>query len=86
MKKCVLFIFLIISQVNYGQNNVVLAENYYREGSYQKAIQMYKALVEKNPNNTNYFKQLITCYQETSQFKRAESLLKKRLKTQIAHI
>lgn len=79
MKKCVLFIFLIISQVNYGQNNVVLAENYYREGSYQKAIQMYKALVEKNPNNTNYFKQLITCYQETSQFKRAESLLKKRL-------
>lgn len=79
MKNWIFFIFLIISQVSYGQNDVVLAENYYREGSYKKAAQVYKVLVKKNPYNTTYFKRLITCYQETSQFKIAENLLKERL-------
>ncbi|MDG2195268.1 MAG: tetratricopeptide repeat protein, partial [Polaribacter sp.] len=79
MKNWIFFIFLLLSQVNYSQNNVVLADSYYREGSYQKAIQIYKMLVKKSPYNTSYFKRLITCYQETSQFKLAENLLKERL-------
>ena len=88
MKKIFLLLFLIISSVTIAQNpaqkkaqnNYILAENYYREGAYEKATQIYKKLYDSSPFNTTYLGRLISCYQETDQFLIAENLLKSRIK------
>lgn len=87
MKRLFLFIFLSISSIctsqnvqDATQNNYLLAENYYREGEYEKATQLYKKLYDKSPFNTAYLGRLISCYQETDQFLDAENLLKVRIK------
>ena len=80
MKKRITLIFLIISTFAFAQNEYRLAENYYRESEYEKAMQLYKNLYQKNPFNTTYLKRLVSCYQETNLFLNAENLLKDRLK------
>lgn len=79
MKNGLFILFLLLSQVNFGQNDYVLAERYYRDGEYKKATELFKVLLEKNPYNTTYLKRLTSSYQETSQFDTAENLLKSRL-------
>ncbi|QTD36287.1 tetratricopeptide repeat protein [Polaribacter batillariae] len=68
------------------QNEYLLAENYYREGEYEKATQLFKKLYEKTPFNTTYLGRLITCYQETDRFKEAENLLKARIKSNASQV
>lgn len=80
MRVFILFIFLISSSLCFSQNDFYLAENYYREGEYEKATQIYKKLAEKNKYNTIYLKRLITCYQETEKFDLAEKTLTNRLR------
>ncbi|WP_299668560.1 tetratricopeptide repeat protein [uncultured Polaribacter sp.] len=84
MKKLLLLILLTISSFSIGQNkdqnDYLLAENYYREGAYEKATQIFKKLYDQSPFNTTYLGRLITCYQETDNFLVAENLLKKRIK------
>lgn len=52
------------------------AESYFRQGEYEKATQIYKSLLDRNPFNTTYLKKLVTCYQETDQFQKAEDLIR----------
>lgn len=78
-------IFLLIILANnlfiYAQSNdFALAENYFRNNEFEKATQIYKELVNKSPFNTTYLKRLISCYQETDQFKAATDLLNTKLK------
>lgn len=63
----------------------MLAERYYRDGAYEKAIQIFKVLYAKNPYNTTYLKRLVSSYQEKSQFETVEKLLKQRLITNPKH-
>lgn len=76
MKQSVFILFFLVSTLVWGQNEYALAENYYRQGEYEKAIVLYKKLQEKSPYNTTLLKRLITCYQETNQFDLVESFLK----------
>ena len=80
MKKYFLIIFLFNSCFCFAQNNFLLAENYYRQGEYEKATQIYKKLYDKSPFNTTYLNRLISCYQESDKFLTAEKLLVKRIK------
>ncbi|CAM1349455.1 tetratricopeptide repeat protein [Tenacibaculum insulae] len=82
MKKAILFFsFLIFNLFCYAQQNeFIVAENYFRNSEYEKAIQFYKKLHDKNPYNTTFLKRLITCYQETEQFLIADNLLSKKIK------
>ncbi|MGY0426459.1 MAG: tetratricopeptide repeat protein, partial [Polaribacter sp.] len=90
MNKLFLLIFLTSSSFsiaqNSPQNNYLLAENYYREGAYEKATQVFKKLYDKSPFNTTYLGRLISCYQETNQFLEAENLLKTRIKANASQI
>ena len=91
MKKYFLVVFLLISafsvaQKKTTQNDFQLAENYYRQGEYEKATQIYKKLYDKSPFNTTYLNRLITCYQQTDNFKVVENLLKKRIKKNASQI
>lgn len=82
MKKIIiLFNLLILSLFCHAQQNeFIIAENYFRNNEYEKAIQLYKKLYDQSPYNTTYLKKLITCYQETEQFKAAENLLTQKLR------
>ena len=80
-KHIILFNLLIFSLFCYSQQNeFIVAENYFRNNEYEKAIQLYKKLYNKSPYNTTYLKRLVTCYQETEQFLVAENLLSKKIK------
>lgn len=68
------------------QNDYLLAENYFREGEYEKATQIYKKLYNQSPFNTTYLGRLIACYQETNHFLDAENLLKNRIKSNNSQI
>ena len=76
MKNFIFLIFITITSISYTQNDYLLGENYYREGEYEKATQIFTKLYSKNPFNTSYLSRLISCYQETDQFLKAENLLK----------
>ncbi|MCD8402203.1 tetratricopeptide repeat protein [Tenacibaculum finnmarkense] len=86
MKKAViLFNILIFSlfcnvQLHAQQNEFVVAENYFRNNDYQKAVHLYKKLHNKSPYNSLYLKRLVTSYQETNQFLVADALLSERIK------
>ncbi|WP_348715577.1 tetratricopeptide repeat protein [Tenacibaculum sp. 190130A14a] len=64
------------------QNDFIIAENYFRNNEYHKALSIYESLYEKSPFNTTYLRRLITCYQETEQYNVAENLLSRKLKEQ----
>jgi len=71
-----LFLFFLLITVSLtAQNNFYLAENYYRQGEYKKAITIYKELANKNPYNSIYVKRLVACYQETEAYTEAQSFL-----------
>lgn len=73
------FLFVITS-FSYAQNDYLLGENYFREGEYEKATQIFKKLYNKSPFNTSYLSRLITCYQETERFLEVENLLQSKIK------
>lgn len=85
MKKTIILFFIFLSSFSYGQEDYMFAERYYRDGEYEKATQLFKVLLVKNPFNTTYLKRLISSYQETSQFETVEKLLKERLIKNPAH-
>ncbi|CAM1369941.1 TolA-binding protein [Tenacibaculum sediminilitoris] len=73
-----LLIFNLFCQAQ--QNDFIIAENYFRNNEYEKAIQLYKKLYNQSPYNTTYLQKLITSYQETEQYITAENLLTQKLK------
>ncbi len=75
------FIFLFFTISIFSQNrNYMLAENYFKNNEFEKAISFYEKLYETNPYNLNYLNKLITCFQETNQYPKAENYLKNKLK------
>ena len=73
---------MILSTFSFAQkdNGYILAENYFRNGEYEKASKLYKKLVDKSSHNRTYLSRLIGCYQELNQFDVAESLLFQKIK------
>ncbi|MBA6156221.1 tetratricopeptide repeat protein [Tenacibaculum sp. S7007] len=82
MKKAIILLSILFFSLfcNAQQNEFAIAENYFRNNEYEKAIQLYKKLYDKSPYNTTYLKRLISCYQETEQFLIADNLLSNKLK------
>lgn len=56
-----------------------LAQSYFRNGEYEKAIHLYKPLFEANPIRQDYFKTLLTCYQQIEAYEEAQALLEAQL-------
>ena len=74
---CCLVISLI-SATSWAQKDR-LAENYFQQGEYQKALGLYQRLVKEQPRQPKYVLGLMRTYQQLSQFSEAENLLKARL-------
>ena len=74
--KIKLFLFvLFISNLAYTQNSE-LALSYFKNGEYEKAILMYKPLLNKEPFQRIYFKNLLTSYQQTEEFILAKDIIR----------
>jgi len=56
-----------------------LAQSYFRNGDYEKAILLYKPLFDANPIRQDYFKTLLTCYQQIEAYEDAQKILDEQL-------
>jgi len=70
-----LFSFTILS----AQNNQ-LAQQYFRDGEYEKSAELYLALSKDRPDNSFYFDRYIASLLQLQRFDAAESALKKQLR------
>ena len=79
--KQIVFLFLFLSGLTaFAQQQAEKAYTYYRKGEYEQAALLYKPLLEKNPIRRDYFKYLLTCYQQLEDYKSAESLIRSQMK------
>lgn len=77
MKKIFFLFTLIISVFCYAQNEQ-LAQNYFDRGEFEKAQIAFEELLKVQPNNYNYFQKTVECYQQLSQFEKAEKAIQER--------
>lgn len=75
-----LLLFTFLAALGLSAQNNKLAEQYYRDGEYEKSARLYLELSENNRNNDFYFERYISSMMEIEQYKDAEGALKKRLK------
>ena len=84
MKKILLtFLIAIVAIIGFaqGQTDEQLAIEYYRNGEYEKAVEMFDKIYSKNPNSYIYY----TYYQtllELQNYDELEKVVKKKIKTQ----
>lgn len=62
----------------FSQNDA-LANEYYKNGDFEKALLEYKKLYEQSPSNINYINQIIETHQQLEQYEEAEAFLLKLL-------
>ncbi|TRO64498.1 tetratricopeptide repeat protein [Christiangramia sabulilitoris] len=78
--RCFLFIalwFLTVCGL-YAQSEQ-LARNFFDQGEFEKALQVYEELYQQNPSNPVFFNGLLATYQQLERFEVAESLLRDRM-------
>lgn len=79
MRLWVVFFFLFFSSAILAQGtDQQLAQHYYSNGDFEKALMYYEKLYDKDPSKIN-FTRLYDCYVQTKQPKDAEKLIKKQI-------
>lgn len=78
MRFVTLLILLSFSLSGYSQS-LQLAENYFDQGEFEKALNVYQKLAEQDPGNSDYFFGIISSYQQLEEFSLAEDLLRKKI-------
>jgi hypothetical protein len=71
----ILFILLFLTASIVSSQNKLLAQNYFDQGEYEKALSIYNKLLKKNPGSMEYFLFVITANQQLENFTIAENLL-----------
>ena len=62
-----------------------LAQQYFNDGDYEKAVVFYEKLVEKNPRRTDYTEGLIATYQQLERYADAEKFLSEKIEKSNAY-
>ncbi len=73
----VLFSFLTISMF---AQQAQLAQQYFRDGEYEKAAVLYEKLYNKNTRNDFFFDRYVECLLAMEDFKRGETVIKQQLR------
>lgn len=60
-----------------GNQDVKLAQEYFRKGEYEKATPLFKKLYEENGTNSYYYKNYLKCLVSLKDFEEAQKLVKK---------
>ena len=82
MRLRVFVLVMIVSCAPVWAQKEYLAQNYFDQGAYDKALTLYQRLVEQQPRQPKYVLGLVKTYQQLSKFSEAENLLKARTKGQ----
>ncbi len=85
MFKYFLFIIVIIiscidSTSAQKYSNDLIAKEYFNNGEYEKAADVYEKLYQNNPDNIQYYKNLIQSYIILKKYDSAEKIVKKQIK------
>ena len=56
-----------------------LAQNFFDQGEYEKALKIYQQLAKDNPGNPVFFYGVISSYQQLENFEAAEEMLREKL-------
>jgi len=74
--RCIILIFLFVFTTSavHSQNDL-LAQNYFEQGEYEKALTIYNKLLEKNPSRFDYFMSVVAANQQLENFDVSEKLL-----------
>ena len=70
---------LLLLTFSVFSQNEQLAANYFERGDFEKALVSYEELLTKQPGNSVYFQRTVDCYQQLSQFEKAQTLIQQRL-------
>jgi len=62
--------------------NTQLAQEYFKNGEFEKAATIFEKLVAKNPTNSYYFSKYISCLTELEEYEKAGSVINAQLKKQ----
>lgn len=79
-----ILIFLVGLTSGFSQNPA-LAQNYFDQGEYEKALSIYRQLYEKNPNNINYLQKMVASHQELGDYEMATKLLMQKVMRSSRH-
>jgi tetratricopeptide (TPR) repeat protein len=71
----VLLILCLLLCTNVFSQGDILAQEYFKNGDFEKALFEYKKLYAKSPNSINYINKIVSTHQQLEQYKEAESLL-----------
>ena len=78
MRKLPFYILLLFTVVSFGQNTT-LANAFFKQGEFSKALLEYDKILAKQPHRTDYFIKKIKCHQELEQYSIAENAITKKL-------
>lgn len=77
--KSILVVICLLFFLSGNAQSAELATSYFRKGDYEKAIELYKPLLEANPIRQDYFKSLLTCYQQIESYQEAQELIQRQI-------
>lgn len=78
--RLVLSFFVLLFTLSLSAQDTRLAQQYYQDGEYEKAAQLYLKLSEGNSNNDFFFDRYVSSMMALEEYDEAESALKKRLR------
>ncbi|MCO6494337.1 MAG: tetratricopeptide repeat protein [Bacteroidetes bacterium] len=86
-KHCILFLFLtlsglqnIVAQTNPNDNKEKLAATYFASGEYEKALELYEELLNKNRYSYTYYENYLQCLIKLENYKDAVKFTQKQSK------
>ena len=80
MKRLLAVFFLLLPGMSLLAQDAQLAQQYFRNGEYEKAGQLYQQLSEANEQNEAYFERFVDCLIALEDYNQAERLLKRRIR------
>ena len=81
MYKNTVYILLFLIEFSAVAQNQQLANQYFRDGKFEKAAVVYNDLYEAKKHSTYHFKNLLKCWYALEDFEKAENLIASRFKT-----
>jgi predicted Zn-dependent protease len=75
-----LFLLIAISVAAQPGRDEALAESYLQEGEYEKAVELYQLLWEKNDQNPKFYSPYFKCLTALKQYETLEKVVKKQFK------
>lgn len=73
--RAILILCLIIGCTSAFSQNDALANEYYKNGDFEKALLEYKKLYAQSPSNINYINQIVSTHQQLEQYNESETFL-----------